>query len=123
MRPGQPQLVVEEADVEGRVVDDQLGAVDELEELLDDLGEARLVGKEFQRQAGDLLRAGFELAVRPQVAVEIATGGTALDELDAADFDHAVAALPAQAGGFGIQDDLTHRAKSTAAVRPRRPEV
>ena len=37
------QFGVEEADVEGGVVDDQLGAGDELQELVGDLGEARLV--------------------------------------------------------------------------------
>ena len=64
LRAEPAQFVVEEADVEGGVVDHQLGAVDEGEEFLDDLGELRLVGEEFQRQAGDFLRARFELAVR-----------------------------------------------------------
>src|SRR5690606_7706140 len=36
-----------------------------------------------------------------------------LDELDAADLDHSVAALPAQAGGLGVQDDLAHAGDST----------
>ena len=63
-RPSSAQFVVEEADVEGGVVDDQLGAVDEGEELVDDLREPRLVGEELQRQAGDFLRARLELAVR-----------------------------------------------------------
>src|SRR5690606_22266619 len=90
------------------------GAVDVLEELVDDLLEGRLVGQELEGQAGDFLRAGFEVAVRLQVAVEVASAGAALQQLHAADLDHAVALLPLKAGGFGIEDDLAHRRKFTA---------
>ena len=64
------QFVIQEADVEGGVVDHQFRAVDEVEEFVDDLCELRLVGEEFQRQAGDFLRAGFELAIGIEVALE-----------------------------------------------------
>src|SRR5690606_34851254 len=111
--PGQAQLVVQEPDVEGGVVDHQLGAVDELQELVDDLREAGLVGQEIQGQAGDLLCALLELPVRVDVLVVGAACRAALDELDAADLDHSVAALPAQAGGLGVQDDLAHAGDST----------
>ena len=79
MRGGQAQFVVEEADVEGRVVDDQLGAVDEGDEFVDDIGEGRLVGEELQRQAGDFLRALLEIAVGLEVDVEGAAAGAAFD--------------------------------------------
>jgi hypothetical protein len=39
---------VEEADIERGVVDDQLGAVDEIQELVNDVGELRLVGQELE---------------------------------------------------------------------------
>ena len=48
------QLRIEERDVEGGVVNDQLGAVDELDQLLDDIGEARLLREELVRDAVDL---------------------------------------------------------------------
>ena len=45
------QLGVEKADVEGSVVDDDLGVAHELDQLVDDVGEERLVGEEFLREA------------------------------------------------------------------------
>jgi hypothetical protein len=102
------KLGLQEAHVERRVVDHQLGAVDEGEKFVGDLGKARLVGQELQGQPGHFLRADLELAVRVEVFVEGAPGGPALDQLDAADLDHAVALLPFKAGGFGVEDDVAH---------------
>ena len=42
----QRELGVQEADVERRVVDEELRALHELDELVGDVGEARLVGEE-----------------------------------------------------------------------------
>src|SRR5690606_9283924 len=109
------QLVVEEADVEGGVVDHQLGPVDEFQELVGDRGELRLVGKEVQREAGDLLRARLELAPGMDVALPGSAGGAPFDQLDAADLDDAVALAPFQAGGFGVEDDLAHMRDSGLA--------
>src|SRR5690606_26242773 len=81
------ELGIEEAQVEGGVVDDQFGAVDESEELLGHVGEFRLAGEELAGQAGDLLRARLEIAFRIQVALPGAPRGPALDQLDAADLD------------------------------------
>jgi hypothetical protein len=53
----QRQFVVEEADVEVRVVDDQFGAIDEGEEVVGDGGEQGFVGQGFQAEAGDFGRA------------------------------------------------------------------
>jgi hypothetical protein len=49
----QAELVVEKADVEGGVVDHQIGAAHELDEAFGDFGELRLVGQEIVRQAVD----------------------------------------------------------------------
>src|SRR5690606_22932245 len=106
------QLVVEEADVERGVVDHQLGAVDEGEELVGDRGEPGLVGEEIEGQAGDFLRTGFELALGMDVLVVRAASGPAFDQLHAADLDDAVALLPFEAGGFGVEDDLAHGRES-----------
>ena len=102
------ELGIEEADVERGVVDHQFRAVDEGEEFVDDLVEARLVGEEFQREPGDFLRAGGKFAVGVEVGVERAPAGPAFQQFDAADFDDAVAAVGVQAGGFGIEHDLSH---------------
>ncbi len=47
------QLGIEEFEVEARIVDDQRRVADELQELLDDMGEERLVGKEGVGDAVD----------------------------------------------------------------------
>src|SRR5690606_35221460 len=86
----------------------QFGAVDELDELVRDLGEPGLVGQELQGQPGDFLRAGLELALGIDVTVEGAPRRAALDELDATDLDDAVVLAPFQAGGFGVEDDVAH---------------
>ena len=109
MRATACQLGIEEADVEGGVVDHQFRTIDELEELLDHIREFRLVGEELHRQSGHFLRARLELAFGVEVSLEGAPGRASFDQLDAADFDDPVALVPGQAGGFGIQYDLSHQ--------------
>ena len=46
--------------------------------------------------------------------MEGAPGLAAVDELDAADLDHPVAARRVEAGGLGVEDDLAHRPSSIA---------
>ena len=82
--------------------------LNELEQLLDDVGEARLLRQELVRDAVDLLRAAVDLAIGPQVTMERAPGLASLHELDAADFDDAMALLGLESGGFGVEDDLAH---------------
>ena len=48
LRAQQRQFVVEEAQVERRVVDDQLGAIDEGKEFIGDLREVRLVSQKLR---------------------------------------------------------------------------
>jgi hypothetical protein len=103
-----PEFVVEEADVEGGVVDHQLGAANELDEIGDDLGELRLVGKEFVGQAVDLDRSLGHLAVGIDVGMEALSRQLAPAQFDTADFDDAVAGAEIQAGGLGIQDHFSH---------------
>ena len=106
------QLRVQERDVERRVVNDQLRAADELDQLVDDVGEARLLREEFVGDAVHLLRAAVDFAVGPQVTMERAAGLAPIDQLDAADFDDAMALLRLEARGFGVEDDLAHDARS-----------
>jgi hypothetical protein len=114
----QAELVVEEADVEGGVVDHQFGAADELDEVAGDLGELRLVGKEVVGQAVDALGIRH-LAARVEVGMEALAGELPTHQFDAADFDDAIAGAEIQAGGFGIEDDFPHRPLPSAPVRRR----
>jgi hypothetical protein len=75
--PDARELRVQERHVEGRVVDQELGAVDELEELVDDVGEARLVGEVLGRHAVHLGGREVDGALRVEEAVEVAPGGAA----------------------------------------------
>ena len=109
------QLRVEERDVERRVVNDQLRAVDELEQLVDDLREARLLREELVGDAVHVLRGAVDRPVRAQVAMERAAGLAAIHQLDAADLDDAMSLLRLQPRGFGVEDDLAHERAQTAA--------
>jgi hypothetical protein len=93
-------------------VDHQLGAAAVVDELLDDLREARLIGEEGVGDAVHGLGAGVDLPVRLDVAVEVVAGQPALDDLDAADFDNAMALGGLQARGLRVQYDLAHAAGS-----------
>ena len=64
--------------------------------------------QELGRDAVHLQRAGIDFAVRAQVAMEHPARAPAIDDLDAADLDDAVPQLGLEAGGFGVEDDLTH---------------
>src|SRR4051812_4653294 len=81
---------VDETDVEWRVVDDELGAGDEFDQLLGDLGEFRRIAQLRELDPVDGERACVDLAFRIQVAVEFPARQSPVDDLDAADFDEAV---------------------------------
>ena len=102
------ELAVEEGDVEGGVVDDELDAGDEVEQLRGDVLEFRLVAQELAGKAVDLKRARVALAPGVAVAVKIVAGEAAIDELDAGDFDDTVAQFGLQSRRLGVEDYLAH---------------
>ena len=65
------ELGVQEADVELRIVDHELGVVHEGEEFLHHIDEGRLRLEELVRDAMDGERAGLHLAAGPQVAMPV----------------------------------------------------
>ena len=114
--PAEPgELAVQERDVEGRVVDHQLGRrravpalVQEREKILDHLGEPRLLAEEGSGQAVHQLRIGRHVALGVEVAVEEAAGRQVVDQLDRADLDQPVAVARLEPGGLGVDHDLAH---------------
>ncbi len=102
------ELGIEEADVEGRVVDDECVARDEAQEVRGHIGKQRLVFEEVRRQPVHGDRFHRHVALRIDEAVELAPRGDAVQELDAADLDQAVAAVGIEAGGLGVEHDLAH---------------
>ncbi len=73
-----------------------------------DLRELRFVAQEFGGQPVDRQCARIAVAFRVDVEVQVVAREPAVHQLDAADFDNAVAGARIQAGGFGIEDELTH---------------
>ena len=76
------------------------------------LSDRKMVG-----QAVDRLGLERHVALGIEISVEVAAGLDAVEDLDAADLDHAVAAGRVEPGGFRIEDDFPH-----AANYPRRGE-
>src|SRR5260221_6898344 len=104
--PGAAELEIQELDVELGVMDDQLGAGDEIQELLRHLGEFRLGAQVFERHAVYPGRAQVDVALGVEVSVELPLADVAREDLYTADFDDAVAKLGAESCGFGIKDYL-----------------
>src|SRR5690606_16039496 len=110
-------LGIEKADVEGRVVDQDLGAGDEREQAIEYLRELRLAAQAFPAQAVDLFGACVDVALGIEIGMECPAGPAAALELDEADLHDAMSFLGVQAGGFGVEDDLAqgHAADSSAS--------
>ena len=87
------------------------------EELVGDFGEQRLVAQELAREAvhGDRFRMDVALGV--DVAVELAAGGDAVDDLDAADLDQPVTAQRIEARRLGVENDLAQHRLPPANAR------
>src|SRR5687767_14986945 len=100
------QLGVDEAQIERAVVGDERRVADELQELVDNLRKPGLVLQELVAEAVHGEGFGVHLAVRAQVAVKLTAGGNAVDDLDAAQLDQAIAFGRIKTGGLGVEHDL-----------------
>ena len=102
------QFGIEEAHVEGGVVGDQLGAGEELQELVRDLGEQRLVGQEIVGNAVHVEGGRVDLAAgRTDEGVIVLAGRNVVPQFHPADLDDPLD-IRIEAGGFGIEDDFAH---------------
>src|SRR5579859_8167676 len=86
----QREFALEKGNVESGVVNDQLAAANEGQQLTGDVGEFRLLGQPLARQPVHGQRAIFDIALRIEETVEIAAGGAAIEQFDAADLDDAM---------------------------------
>ena len=102
------ELGIDEAHVEAGIVGDEAGAVDEGDELVDNLGKSRLADElgVADPMNGQRIRVN-RTALRIDVDMEGAAGGKAVVEFDAADFDHAVLAR-IKTGRFRIENYFAH---------------
>ena len=113
------QLFVYESDVERCVVNDPLRASREFYELVGNIRKPRLVAQHLPRQPVDVGRTAVYIALGVDVEMHGAAGGTPIDDFDRRDFDDAVAKIGLEAGGFSVQDKLTHAPLLSIALDSR----
>ena len=104
----QGQLIIKEAHVERRVMDDQLRALNKIQQALRDVGELRLARQLLVGNPVHLHRPGINLALRVEVLLIAIVARPPADQLDAADFNDPVALGRFEAGGFRIENYLAH---------------
>src|SRR5215831_14841291 len=81
---------------------------DERDQVLNDLGEERLVLEGLARQAVDGDGLGRHVALGIDVAMKGLSARNAIDELDAADLHQSMSLEGIKPGRFGIEHDFAH---------------
>ena len=102
------QFRIQKAEIEGRVVDDQLRPAHELEEICGYLCKYRFVGQGFTGNAVHFYRALVNVALRIDVTVEMVSRQTPVDQFHATNFDYAVPLADFQASGLRVQYNQSH---------------
>ena len=118
--PGQAanrQLGIQKAEVEPGIMRHQGRIGDELQQFRRPLGKQRLVGQKALGKPVHRLGGGGHRALGIEISVESATSLNPVDHLDAANLHQPIPALRIEAGGFGVEDNLTHRAIYPPALR------
>src|SRR5579863_1338161 len=115
------QFGVDEAEIEHRVMRDELGVAQKSHELFRFVGEQRLVVEKLAGQAVNLERLLRHVALRIEVTVKGLAGREAIDEFNAANFDQAIPLHGIKSSGLGVKNDLAHailpECESAAASR------
>ncbi len=60
---------------------------------------------------------GMDVALRVEIAMELAPGGNAIDDLDTAKLDQAIAAGGIEAGRFRVEYDLAQHRVNLVRIR------
>ncbi len=105
---GTLELGIEEAHIEGGVVDHQRRVTQKGQQIVGDFMEARLVPQHLQRDAMHPESLFRNVALGVDVMMEDLASGDAVEQLDAADLDQPVPLIRVKAGRFGIEHDLAH---------------
>ena len=106
--PDPLQLGIDEAHVEGSVVDDEGVVRDEFEKGVRHLREFRLVREKLCGEAVNAEGAFGHVALGIDIGVEELSRRDVIEKFETADFDQPVTILRADARGFGIEHDLAH---------------
>src|SRR5690606_30396793 len=104
----QSEFVIEEANIECRVVDDQPRAFDELEEIIGHILEAGLADEVFITDAVHGDRAFVDVAIWLQVHMKMVACEAPANQLHTTDFNDSMPIGNRHAGGFGIKYNAAH---------------
>src|SRR3984957_10838138 len=110
---GALQFGIEKAEIEQRIVRDELGIAEEGDQFIGLLDEQWLVLEELDRQPVNLERRFRHVAFRVEIEMERLAGRKAVDELNAANLDAPIARKGIKAGRFGIENNFAHRMSRT----------
>ena len=102
------ELGVQKSEIEGRVMNDKLGALNELQQLLDHLSELGLTLELGERKAVDRRGALVDLALRVLIFMKLPPREATPHEFETADFDDAMPLADFEARSFGVENDLAH---------------
>ena len=102
------QFGIEKPVIEHRIVRDERRITQEIEQILDDVLEQRLICEERIAQPVDLLGNAGHRHLRVEIGMESIAGLAPVDQLYAADFDDAVPLRGVEAGRLGIEYDFAH---------------
>src|SRR3990172_875899 len=116
----QRKLLVQEFDVEGGVMNDELRAAHIIQKFGADLRKLGFVLQELAGDAVDLQGALLALALRVDVAVEVVAGRAPVHDLDAAEFDDAVPEPRVQPRRFSIEHDPPHQPSEAGPAGTKR---
>src|SRR5690554_2852360 len=100
--------MIDKADIEGRVVDHQFGIANKIQKFIGDSRKHRFIGQHFIADTVYLKSPRIDFALRVDVLMVMTTGETAINELDATNFNDPMALRGLKTRCFSIQYNLTH---------------
>src|SRR4029077_20568842 len=104
------KLGAEKRVIEAGIVDHKWRVTDKSKKLVGDFNEALVPLEELGGKTMDSECLGRNVAFRIEIRMKCRTGRYPVEQLDAAEFDKAMALARIQAGGFGIENDFAHSA-------------
>src|SRR5687768_13006591 len=100
--------MIKECDVEGCIVHNQLGTLNEFKQFMHHLCEFPLVLEKFGGYSMYLQSSILDLALRIEIIVKAAACQSPAHHFHCSDFDNSMAELRLEPGRFGIYKNLTH---------------
>ncbi len=90
-------------------MDHQFRVADKFREIATNGGEDRFIAEELGAETVNLERSLRHVALGIDILVIGAAGRQVVEQLNGTDLDNTVALFRVETGGFGVENDLTHR--------------